>query len=186
MTTTVSVPVLQAAMTRVLHTVADDLARPILTAMLFEKVDGGLRVVGADNYRIGIAEIRDVACDFDRLLVPREAAKRLIRALKEAKTGEVGIIAGDHKAIFSHDGTYDSWILTFREIDGQYPNYMQVVRSIEEDGQTIAINPRYLAEMGKVSDSPAVRVYVEDKLSPVVIWDKEAGYREIIMPVRLT
>ncbi|MGH8946302.1 MAG: DNA polymerase III subunit beta [Acidimicrobiia bacterium] len=110
---------LEAAVAQVSVAASSDAARPILTGVLFEKGQEGLRLVATDSYRLAVCDLLGVETGKDAL-VPARALRELSRTVGSAKT-EVAI--GEREAAFrSEKGT-----LSTRLIEGSFPNYRQLL-----------------------------------------------------------
>jgi len=96
-----------------------DSARPILTGVLFEKDDEGLRLVATDSYRLAVRKVPGVSLA-ESGLVPARGLRELSRTVAAAKM-EVSI--RQREALFgSSRGS-----LTLRLIEGTFPNYRQLL-----------------------------------------------------------
>jgi DNA polymerase-3 subunit beta len=105
-----------------------DEARPVLTGELLVIAGTGLTLVATDGHRL--AERRLTASTADeleaRLIVPARALAELPRAFR-GEAGDVEVLVSKARnQVFFRAGTSE---VTSRLIDGQYPNYSQVIPS---------------------------------------------------------
>jgi DNA polymerase-3 subunit beta len=87
---------------------------------------GGLRLVATDSYRLAMRDLPGTAVlrEGQRVLVPSRALAELQRLLSAA-SGEVSLRLGEHDATFELGTTR----LTTRLIEGEFPNYRQLIPS---------------------------------------------------------
>ncbi|GBD85590.1 DNA polymerase III subunit beta [bacterium BMS3Abin02] len=96
-----------------------DAARPILTGVLFEPGEEGLRLVATDSYRLAVREIQGFVLR-DAGLVPAKGLKELSRAIGAT---QIQVAVGTREIVFgSERGS-----LTLRLIEGNFPNYRQLL-----------------------------------------------------------
>ena len=100
-----------------------DEARPVLTGVLMEANREGLTLAATDSYRLAVREIRATGEGEARALVPERAISEAGRAAAGEEKGEVEIVLGDAQAVFR----VGSLRLTSRLIDGEFPNYRQLL-----------------------------------------------------------
>jgi len=106
-----------------------DEARPVLTGELLHIEGKRLKLVATDGHRL--AERRLSATTADdleaRLIVPARALAELPRAFRGETGGEVEVLVSKARnQVFFRAGASE---VTSRLIDGQYPNYAQVIPS---------------------------------------------------------
>jgi len=113
--------------------VSKDESRPILTGLLFEPVDGGLRVVGTDSYRIAHASLTndltfDNKPDKERSSIVSGAALRnFLKVVPErSDAGSTVTVAFQHPdrvrvELIVHDGT--AFTASLPRIGGEFPRY---------------------------------------------------------------
>jgi DNA polymerase III subunit beta len=110
---------LEGAVSQVSVAASSDAARPILTGVLFEAGEEGLRLVATDSYRLAVCDLPGVKTTRGAL-VPARVLRELSRTVGSVKT-EVAI--GEREAAFrSEKGT-----LSTRLIEGSFPNYRQLL-----------------------------------------------------------
>ncbi|HSH61202.1 MAG TPA: DNA polymerase III subunit beta [Acidimicrobiales bacterium] len=113
------------ALRQVVRAASSDDARPILTGVLMATEEGGLRLVATDSYRLAIRDLprRSILAEGQQVLVPSKALAELQRLLPSVS--EVRLAFGEHDATFDLAGVR----LTSRLIEGEFPNYRQLIPS---------------------------------------------------------
>jgi DNA polymerase III subunit beta len=125
---TVTLPVegLTLALGQVTRAASNEESRPILTGVLMAAEEGGLRLVATDSYRLAVRDLRGagVLAEGQRVLLPSRALNELTRLLGSS-SAEVALRLGPHDATF----TVGPVTLTTRLIEGEFPNYRQLIPS---------------------------------------------------------
>ncbi len=110
---------------KVARAASRDETRPVLTGILVS-VDGRtLRMVATDSYRLSVKETpleADPARPFEAN-VPARALQELSRIVNDRSTERISATAQDNQIVFGIDGV----TLSSRMIDGQFPNYQQLL-----------------------------------------------------------
>jgi DNA polymerase-3 subunit beta len=111
------------ALRQVVRAASHDDARPILTGVLMAAEGDGLRLVATDSYRLAVRDLRgtSVLREGQTVLVPSKALGELGRVLSGADS--VTLLLGERDATFIVGGTQ----LTTRLIEGEFPNYRQLI-----------------------------------------------------------
>jgi DNA polymerase-3 subunit beta len=124
-TTRVAQNVLRRALTETAFAAASDEARPILTGVLAKFEGDQLTLAAADNYRIAVKTIPILdAVPDTSVVIPARALNELARVLADVDDPvDIVLAAGRNQVLFHLDGVD----LVSRLIDGQFPNYQQVV-----------------------------------------------------------
>jgi DNA polymerase III subunit beta len=124
-TTRVAQNVLRRALTETAFAAASDEARPILTGVLARFEGDQLTLAAADNYRIAVKTIQILdAVPETSVVIPARALNELARVLADVDDPVDIVLAGGRNQILFH---LDGIDLVSRLIDGQFPNYQQVV-----------------------------------------------------------
>jgi len=124
-TTRVSQKVLKRALDETVFAAASDEARPILTGVLARFEGDKLTLAAADNYRIAVKTIPILdAVPETSVVIPARALNELARILSDVDDPVEVVLAGGRNQILFH---LDGIDLVSRLIDGQFPNYQQVV-----------------------------------------------------------
>jgi DNA polymerase III subunit beta len=111
---------------RVARSASRDESRPVLTGILVRFEAGKLVMVATDSYRLSVKETDlDAAAPELEAIIPARALTELSR-LAGGDTVELGVHE-NHVVFGTGTGdTVDAW-LTTRRIDGQFPNYRQLL-----------------------------------------------------------
>ena len=108
--------------TRVARAASRDESRPVLTGILVSFTGGKLVMAATDSYRLAVKETAlDGSAPELEAIVPSRALQELARIASHGDTVEVGV--HENQVLFSTDGAW----LTTRRIDGQFPNYRQLL-----------------------------------------------------------
>ena len=110
---------LAEAINQVTVAASTDGARPILTGVLFESSEGGLRLVATDSYRLSKRELPGVGMEGTGL-VPARGLRELSRTIGAPK---VTAQLREREAVFASD----RGSLRLRLIDGNFPNYQTLL-----------------------------------------------------------
>src|SRR6476659_9535855 len=111
---------------RVARSASRDESRPVLTGSLVRFEAGKLVMVATDSYRLSVKETElDAAAPELEAIIPARALTELSR-LAGGDTVELGV--HENHVVFGTGAgdTADAW-LTTRRIDGQFPNYRQLL-----------------------------------------------------------
>ena len=113
------------ALKQVVRAASTDDARAVLTGVLITADDDGVRMVATDSYRLAVRELPDsnILASGQKVLVPSRALNELQRILGGSE--ELTVRLGARDAVFEAGGTR----LTTRLIEGEYPNYRNLLPS---------------------------------------------------------
>jgi DNA polymerase-3 subunit beta len=106
-----------------------DETRPILTGVLMTIVGDTLRMVATDSYRLAVKETKlDRSLEEEvQAIVPAKALAEVSRLAAAMGPGELDLSISENQALFHLSGAAgDVWIAS-RLIDGQFPNYRQLI-----------------------------------------------------------
>ncbi|HCB34548.1 MAG TPA: DNA polymerase III subunit beta [Acidimicrobiaceae bacterium] len=119
--------VLATGIRQVAGAASDDSARPILTGVLLEEHDGGMRMVATDSYRLAMCDLpaKGVLSAKQRVLVPARALDELGRVLEGA--GEVTVYLGARDVTFEVADGSGTIQITTRLIEGEFPKYESLI-----------------------------------------------------------
>ncbi len=124
-TTRIAQNILRRALSETAFAAASDEARPILTGVLAKFEGDRLTLAAADNYRIAVKTIPILdAVPETSVVIPARALNELARVLSDVDDPVDIILAGARNQVLFH---LDGVDLVSRLIDGQFPNYQQVV-----------------------------------------------------------
>jgi DNA polymerase III subunit beta len=107
---------------RVARSASRDESRPVLTGILVRFEAGKLVMAATDSYRLSVKET-ELEGEVPELeaIIPARALAELARIAQGGDTIELGV--HENQVVFAAD---DVW-LTTRRIDGQFPNYKQLL-----------------------------------------------------------
>ncbi|HUF02110.1 MAG TPA: DNA polymerase III subunit beta [Gaiellaceae bacterium] len=119
---TVDAASLLGTIEKVARAASRDESRPVLTGILVRFQGDTLIMAATDSYRLAVKETKlgEAGPDLDAI-IPARALQELVRLAAGAETVHLG--AHENHVIF-HVG--EAW-LTSRRIDGQFPNYEQLL-----------------------------------------------------------
>jgi len=110
---------------KVARSASRDETRPVLTGILVSASGQELRMVATDSYRLSVMETTleaPLAGSFEAN-VPARALQELARIAQHLDAGELAVSVGHNQAVFEVGGV----VLSSRLIDGQFPNYRQLL-----------------------------------------------------------
>jgi DNA polymerase-3 subunit beta len=113
------------ALRQVVRAASTDDARAVLTGVLMASEDDGLKMVATDSYRLAVRDLpqSSMLSVGQKVLVPGRALAELQRILGSHE--ELSVRLGGREAVFEVGGTR----LTTRLIEGEYPNYRNLLPS---------------------------------------------------------
>ena len=113
------------ALRQVVRAASTDDARAVLTGVLIAADDEGLKMVATDSYRLAVRDLPQSSMlgSGQKVLVPGRALAELQRIL--SGDDELTVRLGSREAVFESGGTR----LTTRLIEGEYPNYRNLLPS---------------------------------------------------------
>src|SRR5438067_6673694 len=132
-TFTVDREALLETIARVARAASRDEARPVLTGVLVQFVGGKLVRAATGSYRLAVTEttLSSPAPELEAI-VPSRALQELARVAGDGDEIAVGV--QENQVLFSAGGVW----LTSRRIDGQFPNYRQLLPETFEHELTIS------------------------------------------------
>ncbi len=117
---------------RVARSASKDDARPVLTGILISAGDRELRMVATDSYRLSVKRtaLESPLQGSFEANVPARALHELSRIAQQPGASEVAVSVQQNQVVFELDGV----ILSSRLIEGQFPNYRQLIpESVEHE-----------------------------------------------------
>jgi DNA polymerase-3 subunit beta len=119
---TIDAPALLGTIEKVARAASRDESRPVLTGILVRFEGDKLTMAATDSYRLSVKEtsLGESGPELDAI-IPARALQELARLAAGAETVRLGV--HENHVIF---GVGDVW-LTSRRIDGQFPNYNQLL-----------------------------------------------------------
>jgi DNA polymerase III subunit beta len=118
-------PALARTIERVAKAASRDETRPVLTGILVLVEEGNLRMVATDSYRLSVKETpldTDADVRFEAN-VPARALQELGRVVGETGAESIAIVSRENQVVFGIERV----TLSSRLIDGQFPNYRQLL-----------------------------------------------------------
>ncbi|MDQ3122405.1 MAG: DNA polymerase III subunit beta [Actinomycetota bacterium] len=119
---TIAAPALLATIEKVARAASRDESRPVLTGILVRFEGDQLIMAATDSYRLAVKEtqLEETGPELDAI-IPARALQELARLA--GGSGEVQLGVHENHVVFNAG---DVW-LTSRRIDGQFPNYKQLL-----------------------------------------------------------
>ena len=169
---------------RVLRSASRDESRPVLTGILVRFEGGSLVMAATDSYRLSVKET-PVSGDVPDLeaIIPARALTELGRIAQSGDAVELGV--HENQVVFAAD---DVW-LTTRRIDGQFPNYRQLLPETFEHEVTLP-RAEFLDVVRRVGvlvqrTSPIQLRFAEGELR-VLARTQDVGEAQETLPVAFT
>src|SRR5438067_8694762 len=107
---------------RVGRSASRDESRPVLTGILVRFEPGKMVMAATDSYRLAVKEtVVEGTLPELEAIIPARALQELARIAGGADEVQLGLL--ENHVVFGVDGTW----LTTRRIDGQFPNYRQLL-----------------------------------------------------------
>jgi DNA polymerase-3 subunit beta len=122
---TVSAAVFASTIERVARAASRDETRPVLTGILVSVEEKTLRMVATDSYRLSFKETpldTEIGEPFE-VNVPARALQELSRVIGDKQPDQISAGSEDNQIVFGAGGV----VLSSRMIDGQFPNYRQLL-----------------------------------------------------------
>lgn len=114
---------LATAITSTAWATANDDLRPVMSGVEFNFTKEQADITASDGHALMLYRIKkDYGCE-GSFIMPKKVAKMLPQMLTMDEDEEVNVIWNDREAIFEQC----DWTLTFRLIEGKYPNYESVI-----------------------------------------------------------
>ncbi len=133
---TIDATALLATIEKVARAASRDESRPVLTGILVHFEGSKLVMAATDSYRLSVKETELSGSGPDlEAIIPARALQELARLAAGNDTVELGV--QENHVVFS---TGDVW-LTSRRIDGQFPNYKQLLPETFEAELTVEREP---------------------------------------------
>ncbi len=129
---------LNTALDKVVKSVSKDETRPVLTGVLFEGKRENLKLVATDSYRLSLFELKNGSFSGVEVIVPGRVLDELVKATSKFE-GKIQTFLGESEISFKIDGLPKGGEVIFasRLIEGQFPNYSQLIpKSFESEVYT--------------------------------------------------
>jgi DNA polymerase-3 subunit beta len=121
-----------ATISKVARSASRDETRPVLTGILMSASGQELRMVATDSYRLSVKEtaLESPLQGSLEANVPARALQELVRIAQQAPGDSLAVSVGQNQVIFE----IGDIVLSSRLIDGQFPNYRQLLpESVEHE-----------------------------------------------------
>ncbi len=160
---TIDASVFSDALRQVVRAASTSDDRPVLTGVLIAAEDTGLRLVATDSYRLAMRDLKNTTLllEGQKVLVPSKALAEIQRL---ASAGDITIQLGEKEVSF----TVDSTRISTRLIDGEFPNYRQLIPQGYPNRLTIGREPLLDAVR-------RVKLLVRDTMTPVRVSLSSSG-----------
>lgn len=122
------------AVSQVARAASRDEARPVLTGVLVEVSREGVTMVSTDSYRLAVRDLVATASGEGKAIVPERAMSEAGRAAAGLEKGEVQLSLDESQVAFQ----IGSLTLTSRLIEGEFPNYRQLLPEAYESRLTVS------------------------------------------------
>jgi DNA polymerase-3 subunit beta len=162
---------LSEAVRQVVRAASHDDARPLLTGVLLSRVDGSIRMVATDSYRMALRDLpgTDALPGEEDLLVPARALAELQRLPSgtisdKTETARVGVAAGTNEITFWQGNVQ----ISTRLLEGRYPDYNQLIPDHYPNGLHLG-KETFLAALRRV------QLLVRDNTTPVRLSMRQGG-----------
>ncbi|MBP9738720.1 DNA polymerase III subunit beta [Candidatus Saccharibacteria bacterium] len=132
-TLTVSTKSLQQALTRTMLAASHDDTRPVLGGVLFHTIDKEVYIAATDGYRLAESQI-GCQSEIQKSIVPTSTLQDVQKILQDTSEESVTLQFEDGQFGLLCEDT----ILVSRLIEGQYPEYSQLIPETSEISATIA------------------------------------------------
>ncbi len=117
---------LKNSLAQVMFAVAIDETRPEISGVLFSFSDKTLTIAGTDSYRLSEKKIILISTGTGdkQLIIPLRTLQEVYRILSDSEETEVSLFINDSQILFKIN---DEVELTSRLVEGQYPDYQQII-----------------------------------------------------------
>jgi DNA polymerase III subunit beta len=122
------------AVGQVARAASRDEARPVLTGVLLEVSHEGVTLVSTDSYRLAIRDLVATSAGEARAIVPERALSEAGRAAQSLEKGDIEIFLDESQVSFQVGG----FTLTSRLIEGEFPNYRQLLPEAYENRLSVS------------------------------------------------
>lgn len=121
-TLTVNTKAFQHALTRTMLAASHDETRPVLCGVLFHTINKEVYIAATDGYRLAESQI-DCQADINKSIVPTSTLQDVLKILQDTSEDTVTLQFEDGQFGVLCEDT----ILVSRLIEGQYPEYSQLI-----------------------------------------------------------
>lgn len=158
-----------------------DAARPILTGVLFESRDEGVRLVATDSYRLAVRDLPGVGIEGTGL-IPARGLRELPRTIGSSK---VSVSLEGREGVF----TSDRGLLRLRMIEGTFPKYQSLLPDSYPNRMVVS-KEGLLEALGRVSlvaeDHIPVRLNLTEGGVEITVSRQDVGGESEHLPGKFT
>lgn len=129
---TVAVADLKQAVSQTIITSGTDSTRPVLTGVFWHSVEGGLYLAATDGYRLAERRLLDTKSEI-AAIIPTASLQEVLKTINDS-VEEVEVMFDDTQVRFRVGDAE----ITSRLIDGNYPDYRQLIPKESEVVATLA------------------------------------------------
>jgi DNA polymerase-3 subunit beta len=122
------------AVGQVARAASRDEARPVLTGILLEVSREGVTLVATDSYRLAVRDLVATSAGEAKAIVPERALSEAGRAAQTMEKGDVEVFVDESQVSFQ----VGPLMLTSRLIEGEFPNYRQLLPEQYESRLTVS------------------------------------------------
>ena len=162
---------LSEAVRQVVRAASHDDARPLLTGVLLSRIDGSIRMVATDSYRMAMRDLpgTDAIPGEEDLLVPARALAELQRLptgtiSDQSETSKVGVAASPTEITLWQGNVQ----ISTRLLEGRYPDYNQLIPDHYP-------NRLHLGKETFLAALRRVQLLVRDNTTPVRLSMRQGG-----------
>jgi DNA polymerase-3 subunit beta len=158
------------AVRQVVRAASHDDARPLLTGVLLSGVDGSIRMVATDSYRMAMRDLPGISAlpGGEDLLVPARALAELQRLPSRQGAGDaegqVGVASSSSEITFWQGNVQ----ISTRLLEGRYPDYNQLIPDHYP-------NRLHLGKESFLAALRRVQLLVRDNTTPVRLSMRQGG-----------
>jgi DNA polymerase-3 subunit beta len=131
---TVAAGAFAEAVSQVGRAASRDEARPVLTGVLVEISREGVVMAATDSYRLAVRDLVATADGEGKAIIPERALTEAGRAAATDEKGELDVFLDDSQVAFR----IGNLALTSRLIEGEFPNYRQLLPETQESRLTVS------------------------------------------------
>lgn len=151
--------------------ISTEQTRYYLNGIYFHAREGLLAGVATDGHRLSLYQT-DVAWALPNLIVPRAAVAVLSQLLGKSGDAEVAVRGWADATRLRIAGP--GWVLTFKTIDGTFPNYSRVIPKRRDDAGYAVLSPATMRRVPKGTEkASAAKLDLEN--AALIIRDVFAG-----------
>lgn len=174
-----------ATIGRVMSAASKDETRPVLTGVLLQVARNVVRMVATDSYRLSVKETPVDASVKDKVqvIVPARCLGEVARVGAATDTDRLTVIPSSNQILF---GVGEVLIMS-RLIDGQFPNYRQLIPESFEShafvGRAEFVDALHRVRTLAQKNAP-VRLAFEQSSLTISVQSQEVGRAQEALPVR--